>query len=218
MFSKSNLLTDESGFTHLAHALISHTLYSRIDAAREAERSLVATLALHFLERERKNPETAHSDIFSFFGFCHRNVARSSAQIFQDLWVLYMLSEKQGGYFVEFGACDGKVLSNTLMLEAHYGWTGILAEPNREWHEDLEANRSAAISRLCVAATSGDTVNFMATDKRPELSRMADIVPDDIHEKNGNRSEHSLYPVETISLLDLLKLHDAPRRYRLFID
>jgi hypothetical protein len=32
--------------------------------------------------------------------------------------------------FVEFGACERTLLSNTLLLERDFAWTGILAEPN----------------------------------------------------------------------------------------
>ncbi|MEL6666527.1 MAG: FkbM family methyltransferase [Pseudomonadota bacterium] len=174
------------------------------------ERSMAASFILHFLERERSDSSSAHSDIFSFFGFCHRNMGNTHSQILQDLWVLYSLDEIRKGYFVEFGACDGKLLSNTLLLEESYGWKGILAEPNREWHAALAEARSAKIVHKCVAPRTGETVPFMATDQRPELSRMADIIPSDIHERNGNRSQHSLYDVETISLLDLLRQNDAP--------
>ena len=65
----------------------------------------------------------------------------SNAQLLQDLWVLYELKEKRNGYFVEFGACDGMSLSNTLLLEKTFGWQGALAEPARAWHAALYANR-----------------------------------------------------------------------------
>lgn len=207
---QNDLLTDEQWFLRGAFNLIDHTLHDRIPAAREAERALVGRMALYFLEKKRKNPDYEHNDILSFFGFCERNIDRSRAQILQDLWVLYMLGEKNGGFFVEFGACDGLSLSNTHLLEEHYGWTGILAEPNHSWHEALAANRTARISHACVADVSGAKVEFLATDEMPELSRMADIVPNDIHERNGNRAKASRYQVPSISLLDLLREHDAP--------
>jgi hypothetical protein len=31
---------------------------------------------------------------------------------------------KKGGFFVEAGAYDGVVVSNTLLMEVEYGWTG----------------------------------------------------------------------------------------------
>jgi len=43
----------------------------------------------------------------------HRAVARSYAQLEQDLWVLSHTGHKSHGVFVEFGATDGVWLSNT---------------------------------------------------------------------------------------------------------
>lgn len=204
------LLTDQPWFSREALNLIDHTLHGRRDEAYALEQFLVAQMSLHFLDHERADPNYAHAGVLSFFGFCERNIGRSYAQILQDLWVLYMLAEKRKGFFVEFGACDGKKLSNTLLLEQSYDWTGILAEPNKSWHKDLAANRSAQISKLCVAAQSNKRVSFWATDDKPELSRIASIIPDDVHEHNGNRDNGTKYMVRTISLLDLLRRHKAP--------
>ena len=38
--------------------------------------------------------------------------------------------DRTGGVFVEFGALDGVLDSNTLFFERQLGWTGILIEPN----------------------------------------------------------------------------------------
>ena len=81
-----------------------------------------------------------------FLSFATRMASYSNAQLLQDLWVLYELQEKRNGYFVEFGACDGVSLSNTLLLEKTYAWQGALAEPARAWHAALQRNRSARLS------------------------------------------------------------------------
>src|SRR6185369_6232734 len=41
-----------------------------------------------------------------FVDFCVRHHEQSRSQIFQDLFVLFLLQEKRGGFFVEFGATD----------------------------------------------------------------------------------------------------------------
>lgn len=50
-----------------------------------------------------------------------RNYQKSHSQLQQDLWALYKYKEKYksdlNGYFVEFGATDGKTLSNSFILE-----------------------------------------------------------------------------------------------------
>src|SRR6516165_8750627 len=78
------------------------------------------------------------------------NMKNSKAQLLQDLFVLFTLDEKVGGYFVEFGAMDGVTLSNTFLLQSRYGWSGIVAEPARRWHYELKHNRNCSIDFRCV--------------------------------------------------------------------
>ena len=63
---------------------------------------------------------------------------KSRAQLKQDIFVLLETGFKRDGYFVEFGATNGVDLSNSWLLEKAFGWTGILAEPARIWHDDLK--------------------------------------------------------------------------------
>jgi FkbM family methyltransferase len=133
---------------------------------------------------------------------------QSPAQLGQDIFVLRETGFKRGGYFVEFGAADGVYLSNTWLLEAEYGWTGILAEPARVWHGGLRANRSAKIDTDCVFASSGHQVEFNMTDI-PELSTIAAFSSSDGHA--NFRNSGTVYLVPTVSLEDLLKRHGAPR-------
>lgn len=209
--STDDLLSKKPWFSRAVLNMIDHSLHGRVERAQESERALINHLIIHLLDTEKNNNNFAYKSQLSFYGFCQRNLQHSNSQILQDLWVLYMLSEKRDGYFVEFGACDGSLLSNTKLLEESYGWTGILAEPNPVWQTDLAANRKAEISNLCVAARSHETVDFLSIDNLPELSRVLDIVPDDVHERNGNRDQQTHYRVETISLLDLLDKHNAPK-------
>lgn len=44
-------------------------------------------------------------------------------------------------FFVEAGAYDGEELSNTLYLEIRYNWTGLLVEPNPDYHTSLVGKR-----------------------------------------------------------------------------
>jgi len=64
------------------------------------------------------------------------------------LWILFLLDNKKNGYFVEFGACDGLLFSNTLLLEKSFGWDGILAEPNRSYHKQIRKNRRTRVARI----------------------------------------------------------------------
>jgi FkbM family methyltransferase len=131
------------------------------------------------------------------------------AQIKQDLWVLHETRRKRSGYFVEFGATDGVNVSNTFLLERDFGWSGILAEPNPVWHEELKRNRKAAIDCRCVFKRSGERVKFAAT-RYPGLATIADFLTADGHARS--RADHRIIEVETVSLNDLLAHHGAPGR------
>ena len=48
------------------------------------------------------------------------------------------LNKIQNGVFLEMGACDGVLYSNTLFLEKTCGWTGILIEPHPNQFEKLK--------------------------------------------------------------------------------
>lgn len=145
----------------------------------------------------------------AFLNFCLRHAADSSSQYFQDLWVAYELGSMRGGYFVEFGAANGKRISNTYYLENTLGWTGILAEPARVWYPDLRTNRKGPIDERCVWKESGHKVEF---NQAPVSLHST------IHEySDGDGIAHTReggihYEVETVSLIDLLKFWNAPRR------
>jgi FkbM family methyltransferase len=136
-----------------------------------------------------------------------RDVDELRSQFGQDAFVLARLLFKKGGYFVDFGATDGVTGNNSYILEKRYGWKGILAEPARCWHEALQRNRQANVELSCVAATSGQTIPFhekgVFSSMRSQLSlgrRLKQLT-----------KPRRFYDVPTISLLDLLKKHRAPR-------
>lgn len=140
--------------------------------------------------------------------FLRNLVGKSRAQLGQDLFVLSESNLKKNGFFVEFGATNGVDLSNTLLLEKEFGWNGILAEPARVWHSALKNNRSCQIETRCVWSSSGSTLTFSEAEWA-ELSTVSAFKSSDHHKKSREHSQ--TYDVETISLLDLLKNHNAPQ-------
>ena len=116
---------------------------------------------------------------------------------------------KRSGYFVEFGATNGRDLSNTYLLEKSFGWRGLLAEPFPHWHAALSANRSAIIDHRCVWKASGEELSFVATDAAPQLAGLESSAFDDRHSRVRRDSGRAI-SVKTVSLLDLLVEHGAP--------
>jgi FkbM family methyltransferase len=137
-----------------------------------------------------------------------RYLKQSRAQFRQDLFVLSELQFKRNGYFADFGASDGVSLSNTHLLEKDFGWTGILAEPARCWHDRLMASRTAHIETKCVWSRSGSFLAFNEVNIA-ELSTIDTFSSGDFHD--DKRREGTRYEVETISLNDLLEKYQAPR-------
>jgi len=148
-------------------------------------------------------------DDFFFLAYCLLHRHESASQLLQDLWVSYESNGKAGGYFVEFGADDGLLHSNTLCLERQLGWRGILAEPNLDCEPTLRRERNARIDTRCVWPRSGETVELLVT-RDAQLSTIREAHVDDRHTAARMTPVRSDL-VPTISLHDLLEEHLAPR-------
>ena len=138
----------------------------------------------------------------------------SNSQLGQDLFVLDKLNFKSNGFFVEFGACDGKLLSNTFLLEKKFNWTGILCEPSRYYIKNLKKNRSCHIENKCVYSVTGKNLLFIDS-KLKELSFINNFRPVDKFLKMDqyllNRKAVNKYIVKSISINDLLKKYNCPK-------
>lgn len=134
-------------------------------------------------------------------------LALSKSQYSQELFALSELDFKRKGFFVEIGATNGISFSNTYMLEREFEWRGILAEPAKCWHQDLDKNRNCFIEKRCVYGSSGLELVFNETPARM-LSTIDSFSGSDSWA--NSRSKGKRYLVETISLNDLLSKYDAP--------
>lgn len=147
---------------------------------------------------------------YLFSSICSTTTLSSNikSQLGQDIFVLAQSRYKQGGFFVEFGATNGVDLSNTHLLEAEYQWSGVLVEPARVWHESLQSNRECTIDHRCVWVRSKKNVKFKAV-LQPEYSGISNSLAADRHQCKREFGEE--YFVETVSLEDLLREHNAPK-------
>jgi len=134
---------------------------------------------------------------------------KSLSQLGQDLWVLEKTGYKRGGFFVEFGATDGVLLSNTWLLEREFGWQGICAEPNPKFFELLKQNRRCQVSDQYIGRETGMTVEFILADAYGGSQEFAD--------KDEHKDKRDAYAAvghvatfTSISLDDFLQQHLAP--------
>lgn len=188
-------------------------LRAAIALAEQDERDALETLTFRVLQAWRwcsivdDDEDRAESERIDrvaelFFG----DMGTSHSQLMQDTFVLHQLCRKRGGFFVEIGVGDGVKLSNTYLLERSYGWRGILAEPNPVFHRNITAARKATLDTRVVYSDSGLRLEFLSVDQAPELSTLRGFGSDDRHRREG-----TTIVVESVSLTDLLRAHDAPR-------
>ncbi|MFD1951722.1 FkbM family methyltransferase [Sphingomonas arantia] len=131
----------------------------------------------------------------------------SQAQIFQDVFALFFNGTKRGGYFVEVGAGDGKLISNTYLLEKTFGWSGLVVEASPAFLPALQRHRDCRIATDCVLGVSGRQVTFRCTAE-PEFSAISDS-SDDLHQPR-RAEDYTEIHLTTISLNDLLQREGCP--------
>lgn len=149
--------------------------------------------------------------LVNFIDYLKYNKKEIKSQLYQDIFASFIINDRFDKSFLEFGATNGIDLSNTYMLENELSWSGSLAEPDRNWIEDLKKNRpNSNIIRECIWSSSGEKLNFFSSNVHV-LSTLDDFKYSDKESMPGNTSERvkdgKIYQVETISLNDVIKKH-----------
>jgi len=85
---------------------------------------------------------------------------KSYSQYGQDV-ALYnnFFKDKKNGYFVEIGAFDGLLLSNTYLFEER-GWDGVCVEPMNDAFEQLKKNRKCKCFNYAVTNRDDEYLDF----------------------------------------------------------
>lgn len=132
----------------------------------------------------------------------------SYSQLGQDLEVIKFYNNKENGFFIEIGASDGIILSNTYLLERQYKWSGICCEPIPNNFTKLVKNRPNSICYdKAVYNSSGLTLNFDIANNYDLLSGISSHI--DTHKSAVDVNKKTIQ-VQTISLLDVLNDAKAP--------
>lgn len=134
---------------------------------------------------------------------------KSVSQLGQDIWVLEKTNFKRGGFFVEFGATNGILLSNTWLLEKEFNWRGICAEPNPLFFKQLKGNRHCIVSDQYIGGETGKRVEFILADA---YGGSAEYAQYDMHKdkRDAYAMAGNIISVKSISLNDFLEQHNAP--------
>lgn len=79
------------------------------------------------------------------------------SQYGQDKWIVENLYDGMThGFFVDIGAGDGEMISNTWVLEKELQWDGICIDPSDVTWEALNRNRSCTKDNVIVSNTDGE--------------------------------------------------------------
>ena len=85
-------------------------------------------------------------------------LTESKSQNGQDLFALLSNDFRSNGVFIEFGAYDGVIFSNTYLLEKQFGWTGILIDPIPSHYESMKQNRHCKLIHGAITAERQESV------------------------------------------------------------
>lgn len=67
----------------------------------------------------------------------------TNGQVFQDLFALTMLQNKQGGIFLEIGSNHPININNSYILEKEYNWKGIMIEYDSKYEPLYKKHRTS---------------------------------------------------------------------------
>jgi FkbM family methyltransferase len=105
-----------------------------------------------------RTPRQIYEDVFSQ----RRFESGYQSQMGQDLFLNRWLFKNCGpGFFVDVGAFDGQLGSNTFFFEKRLGWSGMAFEPNPPAFEALRRTRSCQAIQGCAYNRDGE-VSFLA--------------------------------------------------------
>ena len=81
-------------------------------------------------QKELAVDKTGWKTLYVYYGKKDHLVELSENEVFsqakQDEYILSMLSNKKGGFFVDLAANDATFLSNSYKLERDHGWNGSM--------------------------------------------------------------------------------------------
>jgi FkbM family methyltransferase len=97
----------------------------------------------------------------------------------EDRWLNKYFAGKTNGFFVEVGAYDGVVLSNSYFFET-IGWSGILVEPHHQKAQMCRENRPGSRVFECAAVASSGTTEIELLDV-PAGEVYSTVAPTEAH-------------------------------------
>lgn len=136
--------------------------------------------------------------------------------VFLDSKLDELFGQKENGFFIELGANNGLLQSNTAFLEKNRNWNGILIEPNVQNFEFCIKNRPNSICYNYACVADNYSHNFIYGDfnlpHNDNISLMSSV--------NGVRLQNNTnnIAVQAATLTDILDRQPLPKIDLLSLD
>jgi FkbM family methyltransferase len=114
-----------------------------------------------------------YADVFSRQRFERGYQSQMGQDLFLNRWIF---KDRGPGFFVDVGAFDGELGSNTAFFERRLGWTGVAFEPNPPEFASLRRTRSCRAIQGCAYNREGE-VSFLALSERDRRAAAGPLAP-----------------------------------------
>jgi len=143
------------------------------------------------------------------------NVVYSYSQCQEDIYIFNLFEKHKkehllNGIYIELGALDGVLYSNTKMFQDHFGWKGILIEPHPTQFHSLVKNRPNNFLFNHLVSNSTDTLKYkFFENQHTAVSGIENTMPDNhfvefFNEENSHLSQNVIY-IKPRTLTDIVK-------------
>ncbi len=130
----------------------------------------------------------------------------------QDKWLNEnVFKNKANGVFVEFGALDGVLHSNSLFYERELNWKGLCIEPNPHAFDLLKKNRNCIVENYAISDEEGIEKFLLFKGGLLGWSGLVNSIESqhmDRINKHISEKDRSVINVRCILLQELLARHD----------
>jgi len=126
-----------------------------------------------------------------------------------DLKIFNIVKHIENGFFIEAGANDGVRQNNTLVLEQHLNWKGLLVEPNKKLYNICKKCRpNSIVENYCLVSDKKEdsTIQGFFDDTGYAESLMAQVA--DLDEKHDINKGAKAISVPCCTLNSLLLKHN----------
>ena len=131
------------------------------------------------------------------------------SQFGQDVFVGDILCQKKKGFFVDVGAREGLINSNTFYLENDLNWDGLLIEPHPDLYDQLSIKRKT--KRINCACSNIEGVSKFVKFLEEPLGNSGLL--NTFQNKNRLSSiKHEIIDVPTKNLTKILDENSAPKK------